>query len=145
MTQVANSVSVIICAYTEERWDDLVEAVESVQQQTLPAKEIIVVIDHNPNLLKRAREHLSHVVVVENKETPGLRGARNSGIAVAQGAIIAFLDDDAIAIPDWLMLLTEGYTDYQVMGTGGAVTPLWMDNKPGWLPEEFYWVVGSYV
>lgn len=135
-------VSVIICAYTEERWDELVAAIDSVRQQTLPANEIIVVIDHNQGLLRLVREHLSDVIVVENTEARGLRGARNCGVAAAKSQIIAFLDDDAVAIPDWLMFLTEGYVDPNVLGTGGAVTPFWVDNKPVWLPEEFYWVVG---
>lgn len=142
MTQTVQDISVIICAYTEERWNDLVAAISSVQQQTLRCNEVIVVIDHNPALLKQAREQMTGVVVVENTEVRGLRGARNSGIARAKGQIIAFLDDDAVAIPDWLLLLSEGYADLQVLGTGGAVTPLWVDKKPTWLPEEFYWVVG---
>jgi glycosyltransferase involved in cell wall biosynthesis len=142
MTQTVHGISVIICAYTQDRWDDLITAVESVQQQTLPPNEVIVVVDHNPGLLKRVQEHIPAVVAVENTEPPGLRGARNCGIAVAQGPIIAFLDDDAVATPNWLLLLYEGYTDPQVLGTGGAVTPFWMDNKPTWLPEEFYWVIG---
>lgn len=135
-------ISVIICAYTEQRWDDLVAAIESLRQQTLPATEIIIVIDHNPQLLERVQDHIRDVIVVENAEARGLRGARNSGLAAAKGQIIAFLDDDAVAIPDWLMFLTEGYTDPNVLGTGGEVTPSWVDNKPAWLPEEFYWVVG---
>lgn len=142
MPQTAHDISVIICAYTADRWDDLVAAIGSVQQQTLPPGEIIIVIDHNPALLQRVREHVPGVIVVENTEARGLRGARNCGIAAAQGQIIAFLDDDAVAIPDWLMFLCEGYTDPQVLGTGGAVIPLWLDHKPAWLPEEFYWVVG---
>lgn len=142
MTHIADDISVIICAYTEDRWNDLIAAIESVQQQTLPSREIIVVIDHNPDLLKRVREQVPGVVVVENTEAQGLRGARNSGIAVAQGQIIAFLDDDAIAIPDWLKFLCKGYTDPWMLGTGGGVTPLWVDKRPAWLPEEFYWVVG---
>jgi len=142
MLQATASISVIICAYTEERWNDLVAAVESVKQQKQPPDEIIIVIDHNPVLLEQVRERLSGVVVVENTEARGLRGARNSGIVAAKSQIIAFLDDDAVAIPDWLMFLTEGYADPNVLGTGGAVTPLWMVNKPAWLPEEFYWVVG---
>ena len=40
------------------------------------------------------------------------------------------------------MFLCEGYTDPRVLGTGGAVTPLWAGTKPNWVPEEFYWVVG---
>src|SRR5436190_14939245 len=100
--QIVDDISVIICAHTEDRWNDLVAAVASVQQQTLSPKEIIVVVDHNPSLLKRAQEHLLDVVIVENRRTRGLSGARNSGIAVTKGNIIAFLDDDAIAEPHWL-------------------------------------------
>ncbi len=142
ITATAYGISVIISAYTEERWDDLNAAIQSVQQQTLPAREIILVVDHNPALLERARQHLPGVIVVENSEAQGLRGARNSGIAASYGEIIAFLDDDAVAIPDWLRLLSEGYSDAHVLGTGGAVTPAWVAAKPTWLPEEFYWVVG---
>ncbi len=134
-------ISVIICAYTEERWNDLVAAVASVQQQTVPCRDIIIVIDHNPRLLQRAQEQWPMLIVTENTQAQGLRGARNCGVALAQGEIIAFLDDDAVAIPNWLLFLTEGYADVQVLGTGGAVTPAW-DNKPTWFPEEFYWVVG---
>jgi GT2 family glycosyltransferase len=140
--QKASSISVIICAHTEERWNDLVEAVASVDQQALPPGEIIVVVDHNPRLLKRVQENMPNVVAVENKETRGLSGARNSGIAVALNSIIAFLDDDAVAMPEWLSLFSEAFTDRSMLGTGGAVLPLWEENKPTWLPEEFYWVIG---
>jgi len=142
MVQTANSISVIICAYTEDRWNDLFAAVESVQQQILPPDEIIVVIDHNPSLLKRVQEQISGVAVVENIEARGASGSRNSGLAVAKGQIIACLDDDAVAAPDWLMLLTEGFTDPRVLGVGGSITPLWAGKQPAWFPEEFYWVVG---
>ncbi len=142
MTPIAHDFSVIICAYTEDRWDDLIASVESVKLQTLPPREIIVVIDHNPGLLKRVQEQVPGVVVVENTQAHGLSGARNSGIAVAQSRIVAFLDDDAMAIPGWLMSLSEAFTDPQVLGTGGPVTPLWLEREPAWFPEEFYWVVG---
>lgn len=134
--------SLIICAYTEERWDALVAAVASVQRQTLPATEIIVVIDHNQPLLERVRQHLPGVTAVENAEVRGLSGARNSGIAEARGEIIAFLDDDACADVNWLLSLSEGFSDPAVLGVGGAVLPLWLSEKASWLPEEFYWVVG---
>jgi glucosyl-dolichyl phosphate glucuronosyltransferase len=137
-----SNVSVIICAYTEERWNDLVAAVESVRGQTLTAKEIIVVVDHNQQLLERVQHNLPGVIAVENTEVRGLSGARNSGIAVAGSDIIAFLDDDAVASPNWLMSLNEGFSDPQVLGVGGAVLPLWLSEKAAWLPEEFYWVVG---
>ncbi|GAC1654536.1 MAG: glycosyltransferase family 2 protein [Ktedonobacteraceae bacterium] len=142
MTDMANDISVIICAYTEERWYDLMAAIESVQQQTPPPSEIIVVIDHNPRLLKRVQERLPGEIVVENTEARGLSGARNSGIRAARSQMIAFLDDDAVAAPNWLMQLSQGLTDPHVLGTGGTVMPLWSTDAPGWLPEEFYWVIG---
>jgi glycosyltransferase involved in cell wall biosynthesis len=142
MSQIARGISVIICAYTEDRWDNLIAAVASVQQQTLPPGEIILVVDHNPGLLERVLDHIEGVVAVANTEARGLSGARNSGIAAAKGQIIAFLDDDAVATPDWLMLLSDGFTDPQVLGIGGAVRPYWLSSEPAWFPEEFHWVVG---
>ena len=68
--------------------------------------------------------------------------ARNTGVAAAQGAILAFLDDDAIAAPDWLEQMSSGYADPQVLGVGGAIEPLWLSGRPPWFPDEFDWVVG---
>jgi glycosyltransferase involved in cell wall biosynthesis len=136
------SLSVIICAYTEDRWDDLSAAVESVGAQGTPAMEIVVVIDHNPALAQRARTALPGVVVVENCEARGLSGARNTGIATARGDVVAFLDDDAVAAPDWLRHLVAGYADPLVSGVGGAIEPTWSATRPRWLPAEFHWVVG---
>ena len=50
----APTVSVIICAYTEVRWHDLIEAVASLRRQQFPPAEVIVVVDHNSRLLARA-------------------------------------------------------------------------------------------
>ena len=139
-------ISVVICAYTEERWHDLVAAVASLQRQIVPPLEIIVVIDHNVHLLERSRTQLRDIVVAENKQARGLSGARNQGIAIAKGSLIAFLDDDAIAEPDWLMRLSHCFADDRVIGAGGTVEPLWLSERPAWFPEEFYWVVGcSYL
>ena len=142
MTQATRDVSVVICAYTEERWEELVMAVGSVQHQTALPREIIVVIDHNPDLLERTRAHIPGVVTVSNREARGLSGARNTGVAAAQGSIIAFMDEDAAAAPDWLEHLSAGYDDAHVLGVGGAIEPLWLSGRPKWFPKEFDWVVG---
>ena len=138
----AHDFSVIICAYTEDRWSEMLAAVESVQGQTLRAREIILVIDHNPALYQRARQHFTNVKVIENHEPRGLSGARNSGLAVAQSEIVAFMDEDATAAPDWLETLASRYTDPNVLGVGGAIVPMWASGRPAWFPEEFDWVVG---
>lgn len=136
------TVSVVICAYTEARWNDLLAAVASLQNQTQTPQEIIVVIDHNPALLERARAHLKDMILVENQEQRGLSGARNTGIALSRSKIVAFMDEDAAAAPDWLARLAQHYEDDRVMGVGGAIEPVWLGGRPRWFPEEFHWVVG---
>jgi GT2 family glycosyltransferase len=138
------TISVVICAYTEGRWDELLAAIASVQEQERPAHEIIVAIDNNPRLLDRLREWVGDapVRVIENSDAPGLSGARNSGIAIASGAIVAFLDDDAQADPDWLARLAERFAERRVLGVGGSISPRWEGERPAWFPEEFYWVFG---
>jgi glycosyltransferase involved in cell wall biosynthesis len=130
--QSSSDISVVICAYTEKRWDDLVMAIASLHQQTHQPREVIVVIDHNPQLWQRAQAELSNVILLENNEAQGLSGARNCGIAQAQGAIIAFLDDDAAAAPDWLRHLEAAYSQPAVVGVGGAIDPRWqLVGPPG--------------
>lgn len=138
--------SVVICAYTMERWDDLLRAVESVRRQTRPPLEIIVVIDGNEQLRGRAALELSDLAVLPNVQGAGLSGGRGTGAAAARGAIVAFLDDDAIADPNWLEELGRAYDDPHALGAGGSVEPLWTQPPPRWFPTEFNWVVGcSYT
>lgn len=135
--------AVIICAYTDERWSQLVEAVESVQAQSQPANQIVVVIDHNPALLTRVKERFPSIMVVENVQEKGLSGARNSGVAVTSAALIGFVDDDAVVERDWLKNLSRIVAqDPSIMGAGGRIIPKWETERPLWMPEEFYWVVG---
>lgn len=142
----SQSISVIVCAYTEARWDELGTAIDSLQNQSIPPDEIIIVIDHNPTLLERVRAHFTGVVVIENTHQRGLSGARNSGIAVAKGDVIAFMDEDAVAAPNWIERLKAGYADPQTLGVGGAIEPMWVTGRPTWFPNEFDWVVGcTYV
>ncbi|MFF7716548.1 glycosyltransferase [Streptomyces sp. NPDC007988] len=145
--------SVVICVYTEDRWTDILAAVESVRRQSLPPLETLVVVDHNPRLLDRLTEEFAarrdaaspgeEVRVLANAGPRGLSAGRNTGIAVARGEFVAFLDDDAVAEHDWLRHFAEGYDDPRVMAVGGRTLPVWASGRrPAWFPEEFDWVVG---
>lgn len=136
------AISVVICAYTLDRWDDLTRAVVSVQSQSLAAHETILVIDHNPALKERAERELAGTIVVENGGVRGLSDARNSGVRAAKGAIVAFLDDDAAAAPHWLEQLAAAYAADDVIGVGGSAEAAWDTGRPRWFPAEFDWVVG---
>ena len=138
----ASDVSVVICAYTLDRWDDIRRAVSSVEAQSESVREIILVIDHNEALWERAAAAFPGIVVVPNGEARGLSGARNTGVAAASGDIVAFLDDDAAADEDWASRLADGYSDAGVLGVGGRSEADWTTGRPSWFPPEFDWVVG---
>ncbi len=142
MNSAPRDVSVIICTYTEARWPAVCAAVESVCLQSVPPREIIVVVDHNPAMFERARRQWPNLIVVENHEMRGLSGARNSGVACAQGAWLAFLDDDAVAEATWLEKIMDCCDDPRALGAGTRVMPIWETAQPAWFPEEFWWVVG---
>jgi glycosyltransferase involved in cell wall biosynthesis len=135
-------VSTIICAHTEERWRPLLAAVESVRQQSIPAREIIVVIDNNPVMAERARAALPDARVLENNGQRGAGAARNTAAEVATGEFLAFLDDDAVASPTWIADALQSLADASVLGVGGTITPIWEADRPAWFPDEFNWVVG---
>lgn len=142
-------IAVILCAYTDERWEELRQAVDSLRAQTHLPDEILLVIDHNHALLEKARDlaRETHagpaLTVIENHEAKGLSGARNSGITATSADLIGFLDDDASAAPDWLEQMLQALeTHPRALGVSGWVVPQWKGRAPRWLPEEFYWVVG---
>jgi GT2 family glycosyltransferase len=139
------------------RWDDMLAAIGSVRAQSLPAHELIVVVDHNAELLGRLRAHLASeqadeqagqradrlpVKVVANEQPRGLSGGKNTGVRHATGDIVAFLDDDAVADSKWLKYLTDNYSTPEVTGVGGLTLPNWDTGRPAWFPREFDWVVG---
>ncbi|MGM9471854.1 glycosyltransferase family 2 protein [Pseudarthrobacter sp. YS3] len=136
------TVSVVICAYTERRWDQLLDVIESVRAQTVQPQEILVVIDHNEDLYERLIEIVDDVTVVESTGPRGLSGARNTGVGLADSDIVAFLDDDAEAAPDWLERLLVLYDDPDVLAVGGRVEPVWEKGRPGYFGEELDWIVG---
>ena len=150
-------VSVIVCAYTVARWPDLQRAVASVLRQEPAARDVIVVVDHNAELLELVTARWAQpgqemvtgpaptVRVLANREAPGLSGARNTGVEASSSEIVAFLDDDAAAEDGWLAALLAPYSQPHVAGCGGAAVAV-LDRRPPWWPLEFDWVVGcSYL
>ncbi|MFJ1750538.1 glycosyltransferase family 2 protein [Streptomyces sp. NPDC088116] len=170
MNTCPRSFSVVICVYTEDRWEDILAAVDSVCRQSLPPLETLLVVDHNTALLERlGREYgeraargeeraargeeqvarageqvaRAEIRVLANAGPRGLSAGRNTGIAHARGELVAFLDDDAVAERDWLRFFDEAYENPRVLAVGGRTVPAWSSgSRPGWFPEEFDWVVG---
>ncbi len=134
----------VICCYTLDRLDDIHAAIRSALDQTRKPDELLIAVDHNQDLLSRLQQDLgSSVSFVLNDGLQGLSETRNIATRAAIGDIVAFLDDDAVAEPDWLEKLVAPFSDARVAGVGGAAVPLWQNGHgPTWLPEELYWIVG---
>lgn len=138
----ASTTSVVIAAHTFQRSNELIRAVESALDQRPRPHEVVVVVDNNPDLYTWVREQLPDVVAVDHRGPRGASATRNSGARAATGSILAFLDDDAIARPDWLRNLIAPMGRPDVIGVGGYTEPIWLTRVPAWMPEEFLWVVG---
>jgi len=133
--------SIVICAYTLDRWDDLLASIASAQAQP-SATEVVVVTDHAEDLRARLLDAGTGVRVVANTGPPGISGARNTGIEAPTGDIVAYLDDDARAEPGWLDALLAPYADENVVVTGSRIEPAWDGGRPRWFAVELDWVVG---
>lgn len=143
------TISVIICAYTDDRWELMLQSVVSVQEQTLQPCEIIVCIDHNETLFHRCVTYWADfagssppIRVIQNKYDGHLGSARNTAAEIATGEILVFLDDDAVADKDWLEILTDSYQDERIGAVGGRPIPVFEAGRPAWFPVQFDWVFG---
>jgi len=135
-------VSVIVSAYSRERYNELLECIGSLKEQSLPPDEIILVLDPDEELTNFYASRVPRDVTIVVSKQRGLSNARNTGVRMASGDIVAFIDDDAVADRDWLRNLAKNYDDPQALGAGGLTKPVWKDGRPSWFPEELDWVVG---
>lgn len=101
-------VSVIIPVYNRDRY--LAEAIESVLAQTYPAIELIVVDDGSTDLSAEVAQRYLPNLIYFYQQNGGISAARNTGIGLAQGEFLAFLDSDDIWMPDKLSQQMAAFT-----------------------------------
>ena len=149
-TEVRTSVAVIVCAYTEERYDDIVACLEGLHRQSRAADEIVCVIDGNPELGTRIgqlvhEQQWGAVRVIPNEQTQGLSGARNTGVDNTTSDVVVFIDDDAVPHVDWLVEIVEPFGSNRVAAAGGRIEPGWPDHRPAWFPPHLDWTIGCSI
>ena len=140
-------VSIIICAFSSKRFDMTVDCINSIFNNTYKNYEIILVIDGNERLKQKIEDRfkdVDEIIVIGNKKDSGPSIARNHGIEIANGNIIAFIDDDAVAPNDWLERIAKNFSDNQdIIVIGGRLLPIYNNNNNKYkLPEELLWIVG---
>ena len=142
--------SVIICTY--RRTHILDKAILAVLEQDFPPEDFeIIVVNNDPeNDLKGLLQDLQKKH--PQKKLPSLRmilcpfkglsHARNAGISEAKGKVICFLDDDAVANPDWLSEIDRAYNQVPDAGlVGGKILVDIPQERPAWLEDRalVYW------
>jgi succinoglycan biosynthesis protein ExoM len=71
-----------------------------------------------------------------NETRPGIAQARNAGIRNAGADLVAYIDDDEEAAPDWLARMLAVMEQYQADAVGGPVLPIFEDGRP---PNDPFW------
>jgi GT2 family glycosyltransferase len=115
------TVAVLIATYN--RPDYLRRCLDHLDRQTIAPDQIIVV---DSSLDERSAEVVREHGVIVYLRNPLGRGhtatSRQMGVAAASTDIIAFIDDDAFAEPDWLEKLILPYDDARVGAVGGRAS-----------------------
>jgi len=109
------AVSVIVVS--RERPDALALCLTGLKQVSYSNFEIVVVADPQGLAVVDAEDGLKAVAFNE----ANISKARNLGIQAASGEIVAFIDDDAVPEPNWLIELVSAFTDPEIDATGGYV------------------------
>ena len=126
----STSVSVVIAFYNGSRWIE--RALESVQNQTMPPNEVIVVNDGS------SEEELGFLVGLQqrfnfqilNQENSGQSAARNLGVSTATSDYICLLDQDDYYLPKHNQILLEN-ADFDDPKFGFSYGDLWRSNESG--------------
>ena len=120
-------VSVVIATYN--RYKDLKDCLNSIFSLEKKPYEVIVVDSNSKDGTEKVKD-LFQIKFASIPERNRQR-ARNLGISMANGDVIAFLDDDVVVCKKWLDQIVKPYIDDNVGGVGGRVIPY---RKP----ENFY-------
>ncbi|KAA9404509.1 glycosyltransferase family 2 protein [Haloarcula sp. CBA1131] len=136
-------VTVVITTY--DRPEFLQKAVDTVTAQRYDPIELIVVDDHSPtpadDVLNDRDLDFERFEIHRHAENQGANAARNTGIEVASGEYIAFLDDDDRWDPEKIATQVNAfqdsgpevgvvYTGRKVVDDDGGVTRVWAPDQP---------------
>jgi glucosyl-dolichyl phosphate glucuronosyltransferase len=132
------NITVLLCTYN--RCLMLPKALDSLVEQRLPdaVEWEVIVVDNNSDdqtrsivddYVRRYPGRFRYLLETEQ----GLSRARNAGIQVARGEVIAFVDDDVTVDPAWLWSLTASLFEGNWAGVGGRIVPPDGFKPPKWL------------
>jgi GT2 family glycosyltransferase len=118
------SLRVAVIVATLDRPDDLRRCLESLQCPVKQRGAEVVVCDNNPSSGITARVVADFGIArLVSEPRRGVAYARNRAILAASADVVAVIDDDAVATPDWLDRLLAPFDRRDVMAVTGNVLP----------------------
>jgi glycosyltransferase involved in cell wall biosynthesis len=146
----AFDISVVICSYN--RADYIIGAVESLFKQTLEKNrfEVLVVdnnsIDNTGELVQAYMEdHPEFNLKYLTESRQGASFARNTGASFSSGALLCFMDDDAIAEADYLENIVNFFNQHaDASALGGRIIPKYIPAEPRWMSHFVSSLVGNF-
>lgn len=122
--------SVVVPSY--ERPGQLNELMQALQAQIERDFEVIVV-DQSQTAWERGDEPWGFPLFYYHSPVKGAVRARNNGAMLAQGEVVAFVDDDCLPEPEWLLNARKYFDDTEVVGLEGLIRSDHEDD-PDWRP-----------
>jgi glycosyltransferase involved in cell wall biosynthesis len=126
-------ISIVIA--TKDRAEYLDRALESFSKQIgAPSFEVIVVdngsTDATPQIVEHAKNAYPFEVTYVYEERPNRAAARNRGIAVAQGYLVLFCDDDVYAPPGFLAAHEAAHSTSNLVVNGAIINVPTYHERP---------------
>ncbi len=118
MNPTTPAISVIIPSYNYAHL--ILESLQSVFAQTYHDYEIIVVDDGSTDNTWDVLKPFADRITYHRQENQGLAVARNTGLRLARGKYITYLDADDIWYPDNLRIKQENYNKYETTNIGSS-------------------------
>jgi glycosyltransferase involved in cell wall biosynthesis len=143
-------ISVVICTYNRASY--IQDAMDSLYHQSIDKQQYeIIVVNNNSsdNTVQVCEEwiasHRDAQYSFYNEAKQGASYARNTGAAIAKGSLLCFMDDDAIAEPDYLERIIRFFEDHKdAGGLGGRIIPKYIPSEPNWMSYYVSSMVGNF-
>ena len=127
-----HSISVLIC--TRDRTEHLRRCLDSLASSTVKPLEIVVIDqsrgDETAHSVRSFTNCTKIPLLYHRPGSVGHTKARNIGVKLSSGTVVAFTDDDCLVDPDWLGAIVSGFSDPRVVCVCGRTKPAAHQDRP---------------